>query len=278
MTLAPAFNRSRSELAMDTIFGSFNQDLESQSPFEEFLEKDNIVSPMEIGETLFDSQLKSELDFSSNFIDDFLAEISSKSDAESPPGSPFSNRPLSIPSPASSDYSQFEKDLVEEEQNASENVFAKLEPQNIGYEISMGSPEHIQANLASLAHQGILDKDAHQIIYINEHGEQIVFQNLAQNSGKGLERTQLPSTIKTEASSPRIQKRRNDHRANAKKEQNKLASQRYREKKRRHEKDAAEQLQQLVKDKAEKEKELSKIQGKNECLVESIEGKFAHLF
>jgi hypothetical protein len=258
-------------------------------PFEDITDKE-FGSSMETDGPLFDKKFKSELEATNGFIDDFLAEISEKC-VDKQPASPFDDFDiLSIPSPSSCDSHDQEKTLMVQDQLDYESQLhiPKSEPK-IDYLFSeqpMDSPpphKNPKTDVHAIIRNIGKQHQADTVIYVDDSGEHHVISIAGiQNNN------QLHQNIKTDRSqSPPFGSSLNDHLEVAirsekvrttKKEQNKKASQRYREKKRQKEKDQEGELERLKMVKVTKEKELSKIQGKNECLLESIERKFAHLF
>lgn len=190
-----------------------------------------------------------------DFIDEFLAEISDNSVANTPectpPASPIS--PLSIPSPS---HINSELEYVDEPMFTASECKIKMEPEII-----------LQPKNQTI----VVDADT--------------LRNLANELGCDnimiLDNGSLPeglnvSVIKTENATAPSQTAKKTS-GKTKKEQNKIASQKYRKKKNAEEKALGEDIEKLKAKKQQMIIQKTKIQARNGCLVESIERKFAHL-
>lgn len=262
---------------MDAFFG-----VTLEAPLEDTMDKD-FGSAME-----FDGPLMTEKELQDNndLIDDLLLSLNASEDSQ--PNSPFCDV-LSIPSPIpmgqnsptySCDLPQQADDFMDEffkprtEFIKSQPNDTKTEPKIdfIMEEIPQARSPHIALAYDKIQQLG-KQRQVQQVIIVNDAGEQ-TFISIGEQP---LEKLLAEPDIKTDRSESPIYEPPTHAIKKTKKEQNKKASQKYRQKKREKEENTQAVLEQLKKDKVTKEKEVSKIQGKNEYLLESIERKFAHL-
>lgn len=271
-------NRSNSSIAFDSFF---NPNAPVTDIFEDFFEP-SLGSPDAICDNIMSE--KSGMDL----IDDFLSSIS---DSSSSPNSP-SCVDHSIDSPPPVEYCTDSYDdghgkmQIVDHGPKIESKFDKME-----YISTVSNPQMAQPMIIDEAtiSQLVSQYDADQIVVTNGDDEKIIYIVDKADDRPRVEHIPFVKNehlYERETESP-IELFTPDHPSDlklpfrttvkTKKEQNRKASKRYRDKKRGKETALEDEMKTLLAEKHACEIEVAKIKSRNDCLADQIERKFAHL-